>query len=72
MLGEVAQALSGRGDALYIHGHLWARPMKVEGQEIYFGHPKDKTFLRLDPTAPLRPWQQLFEASSGRKVTVRR
>jgi len=71
-LQQVAGAL-GADPArdLYIHGHLWASPMTIHGQEVYFGHPRDRTFLRLDP-AGAQPWSQLFEAGTGRRVPVRR
>jgi Calcineurin-like phosphoesterase len=71
-LRQVAQALGGSEPGFYIHGHLWARPMTVEGSRVYFGNQRDQTFLRLDPTRPLQPWNQLFRAGSGRQVTVRR
>jgi hypothetical protein len=54
----------------YIHGHLWATPMAVNGPEVYFGHPQDRTFVRLDPGQPVQPWNQLFEAVTGRRVAV--
>lgn len=70
-LRQVARALGTNPERdYYIHGHLWARPMTVRGQEVFFGHPRDQTFLRLDPTASGEPWTQLFEAGSGRQVPV--
>jgi hypothetical protein len=71
-LQEVARALGvepSRGEH-YVHGHIWARPMAVNGCEVYFGHPADRTFVRLDPGSTLPPWQSLFEAGSGRAVCV--
>jgi len=71
-LQQVSRALGAApGRDFYIHGHLWARPMTVKGQEVFFGHPKDRTFLRLDPAATMQPWSQLFEAGTGRAVPGR-
>jgi len=71
-LRQVARALGGPQPGFYIHGHLWARPMKVEGSRVYFGNQRDQTFMRLDPNRPLVPQNQLFRAGSGQRVTVRR
>ena len=56
--------------AYYIHGHLWADPMAVEGQRVYFGHPRQQTFLRLDPNSKAPPWRQLIDAKTGDTVHV--
>jgi len=66
----LARLADDPGRDLYLHGHLWASPMTVEGRRVYFGHPRDSAFLRLDPEHPRTPWEQLFEAGSGRKITV--
>ena len=44
--------------------------MAVIGTRVFFGNPRDRTFLRIDPDRPLEPRQQLFEAGSGRQVAV--
>lgn len=70
-LAQVARALGADPQRdCYIHGHLWATPMAVNGPEVFFGHPRDRTFLRLDPGQPVQPWNQLFEAVTGRRVPV--
>jgi hypothetical protein len=72
-LREVIRALGDDpGHDLYIHGHLWARPMRIRGQQVYFGNPADSTFLRLDPRRQLRPERSLFDATTGARVSVRR
>lgn len=72
-LREVIQALGDDpGHDLYVHGHLWARPMRIRGQQVYFGNPADSTFLRLDPQRQLRPERSLFDATTGARVNVQR
>jgi hypothetical protein len=70
-LRQVARALGADPERdYYVHGHIWARPMAIRGNEVFFGHPQDRTFLRLDPNGSGGPWTQLFEAGTGRQVPV--
>ena len=71
VLQQVTRALGGDpGSDLYIHGHLWAKPMTVQGKRVFFGHPSNRTYLRLEPGQPVTPWKQLYDASTNRKVRV--
>ena len=71
VLQQVTMALGGDpAKDHYIHGHLWAQPMTIKGKRVFFGHPTNKTYLRLDPGEPVAPGKQLYDASTNRRVKV--
>jgi len=71
VLQQVTRALGGDPKRdMYIHGHLWAKPMTVDGKRVFFGHPSNRTYLRLDPGETVAPWKQMYDASTNRRVRV--